>query len=75
MLTLQGNYNNGGTGGPLMTSLAQQALKQCPNTKLVLSGYSQGGIVVHAAADSLKATPPAGGKFHALKQPSALSSH
>ena len=42
-----------------MTSLAQQAVSQCPNTKVVLSGYSQGGFVVHVAAESFK---PLGGK-------------
>ena len=59
----QGNADQGGNGGSLMTSLAQQALKQCPNTKVILSGYSQGGFVVHVAAQSLSATPPLGGKF------------
>lgn len=48
-----GNAQQGGTGGALMTSLAQQALQQCPSTKIVLSGYSQGGFVVHKAASSL----------------------
>ncbi|KAL8690628.1 MAG: hypothetical protein Q9218_003962 [Villophora microphyllina] len=55
----KGNSNQGGTGGALMTSLAQQALQQCPSTKIVLSGYSQGGFVVHKAGSSLSATPPA----------------
>ena len=32
-----------------MASLAEQALKQCPTTKVVLSGYSQGGLVTHYA--------------------------
>ncbi|KAL8953270.1 MAG: hypothetical protein Q9222_000875 [Ikaeria aurantiellina] len=54
-----GNSQQGGTGGPLMVSLVQQALQQCPSTKIVLSGYSQGGLVVHKAAQSLSATPPA----------------
>ncbi|KAL8775832.1 MAG: hypothetical protein Q9194_003595 [Teloschistes cf. exilis] len=54
-----GNAQQGGTGGALMTSLAQQALQQCPSTKIVLSGYSQGGFVVHKAGSSLSATPPA----------------
>lgn len=47
-----------------MTSLVQQALQQCPDTKVVISGYSQGGSVVHKAGLSLSATPPAAGKFH-----------
>lgn len=38
-----------------MASLVKQALKQCPNTKVVLGGYSQGSMVVHNAANSLSA--------------------
>ncbi|KAG7006472.1 cutinase [Physcia stellaris] len=53
-----GNANGGGNGGALMTSLVQQALQQCPDTKVVISGYSQGGSVVHKAGPSLSATPP-----------------
>lgn len=33
-----------------MSQLAQQALTRCPSTKLALSGYSQGAMVVHNAA-------------------------
>lgn len=44
-----GNANQGGDGGPTMKSLAQQALANCPTTKIVLSGYSQGAMVVHNA--------------------------
>lgn len=50
-----------------MTSLVQQALQQCPDTKIVLSGYSQGGLVVHKSASSLAATPPAAGESAALQ--------
>ena len=32
-----------------MASLAEEALQQCPSTKIVLSGYSQGAMVVHYA--------------------------
>lgn len=32
-----------------MAQLAQQALKQCPDTKVILGGYSQGAMVVHNA--------------------------
>lgn len=35
-----------------MASLAEKAIKQCPNTKVVLSGYSQGGLVIHYAVAS-----------------------
>ena len=39
----------GGTGGKTMATLVQQALTQCPNTKIIISGYSQGAMVVHNA--------------------------
>jgi len=42
----------GGTGGPTMASDVKQTLAQCPNTKIVVSGYSQGGMVVHNAFSS-----------------------
>ena len=45
----------GANGGPIMAKLVQQALSQCPNTKVVLGGYSQGSMVVHNAANSLGA--------------------
>lgn len=32
-----------------MATLVQTALSQCPSTKIILSGYSQGGMVVHNA--------------------------
>lgn len=32
-----------------MASLAKKALAQCPSTKIALSGYSQGGLVIHYA--------------------------
>lgn len=37
-----------------MASLATQALEQCPTTRIVLSGYSQGAEVVHSAIMGLK---------------------
>ncbi|KAL8808786.1 MAG: hypothetical protein Q9200_004017 [Gallowayella weberi] len=52
-----GNTNGGGNGGALMVSLAQQAIQQCPSTKIILSGYSQGGSVVHKAGSQLGTTP------------------
>ncbi|KAF2667078.1 cutinase-domain-containing protein [Microthyrium microscopicum] len=39
----------GGVGPANMAADVKQALLQCPNTKIVLSGYSQGGEVVHNA--------------------------
>jgi len=33
-----------------------QALQSCPNTKVVMSGYSQGGQLVHNAAKILGST-------------------
>jgi cutinase len=32
-----------------MAALVEQALKQCPSTKIIVSGYSQGAMVVHNA--------------------------
>ncbi|KAE8442763.1 hypothetical protein EG329_002851 [Mollisiaceae sp. DMI_Dod_QoI] len=40
-------------GGTLMANLTTQAMTQCPNTKVVVSGYSQGGQEVHMAAKQL----------------------
>ncbi|KAI9353301.1 cutinase [Zopfochytrium polystomum] len=37
-------------------ALVMQAMADCPNTKVVMAGYSQGGQLVHNAADML---PPA----------------
>ncbi|RDW58566.1 uncharacterized protein DSM5745_11257 [Aspergillus mulundensis] len=48
-----GNANMGASGGPKMASLVETALKQCPDTKVVLGGYSQGAMVVHNAAGKL----------------------
>lgn len=33
----------------MQAQLAQKALKQCPNTKIALGGYSQGAMVAHFA--------------------------
>ena len=70
MVFSKGNTNGGGTGPSLMTQLAQQAKQQCPNTKVVLSGYSQGGIVVHGAGKTLGSTPLAGGKQNKISRSS-----
>jgi hypothetical protein len=45
----------GASGGPAMAKLVKQALSQCPKTKVLLGGYSQGAMVVHNAANSLDA--------------------
>ncbi|KAJ5498117.1 Cutinase [Penicillium expansum] len=50
-----GNALMGASGGPAMVKLVQQALSQCPKTKVLLGGYSQGAMVVHNAASSLAA--------------------
>lgn len=36
--------------------MIQTTIKQCPNTKIVMSGYSQGGQLVHNAAKLLPAS-------------------
>ena len=48
-----GNAAMGGTGGPKMAALVKQALEQCPDTKIILGGYSQGAMVVHSALNSI----------------------
>ncbi|KAJ5824159.1 hypothetical protein N7447_006499 [Penicillium robsamsonii] len=50
-----GNALMGASGGPVMAKLVEQALSQCPKTKILLGGYSQGAMVVHNAANSLAA--------------------
>ncbi|KAH6724755.1 cutinase-domain-containing protein [Leptodontidium sp. MPI-SDFR-AT-0119] len=43
-------------GSAKMAQLVMQAMKTCPNTKVVMAGYSQGGQLCHNAAAML---PPA----------------
>ena len=44
-----------------MADLVATALTQCPSTKIVVSGYSQGGMVVHNAfKNGLSASKVAG---------------
>ncbi|CRL29874.1 Cutinase [Penicillium camemberti] len=50
-----GNAVMGAAGGPAMAKLVKQALSQCPKTKVLLGGYSQGAMVVHNAASTLTA--------------------
>lgn len=37
------------------TAFINQAITSCPSTKMVMSGYSQGALVVRSTADSLPA--------------------
>jgi len=46
-------------GSALMAQLVGTVQKKCPATKLVLSGYSQGGQLVHNAAKELSASTAA----------------
>ena len=47
-----GNANCGAAGGAQMADEVRTILARCPNTKIALSGYSQGACVVHNAASS-----------------------
>ena len=55
--SIASNIEMGSKGGPVMAQLAQKALKQCPNTKIAISGYSQGGEVCHYAVKSAGLSP------------------
>ncbi|KAL4940618.1 cutinase-domain-containing protein [Aspergillus oleicola] len=48
-----GNAQLGASGGPKMAELVNTAKENCPDTKVVLGGYSQGAMVVHNAAGKL----------------------
>ncbi|KAH8723270.1 cutinase, partial [Phaeosphaeriaceae sp. PMI808] len=54
--TFAGFNRNGTDGVPSMTSFINDAISNCPNTKVVMSGYSQGALVVRGTADTLPAT-------------------
>ncbi|KAK0663638.1 Cutinase [Lasiodiplodia hormozganensis] len=45
----------GGAGTAAMLAEAKQALSKCPQTKLVLSGYSQGAMLVHNTIGKMQA--------------------
>ena len=47
-----GNANCGAAGGADMANEVKAILSRCPNTKIALSGYSQGACVVHNAVQS-----------------------
>ncbi|KAK8042393.1 BccutA, partial [Apiospora phragmitis] len=51
-------YLQGGdaTGSQQMANLVSKAFTQCPSSKIVMSGYSQGGQLVHNAAKLLPAS-------------------
>ncbi|KAK1467660.1 cutinase [Colletotrichum cuscutae] len=46
-------------GSTTMANLVARAVTQCPSTKIVMSGYSQGGQLVHNAASKLTAAQTA----------------
>ncbi len=49
---LLGDLDMGAEGAPDLATLVKQAKSQCPTSKIVLSGYSQGGLVVHYALNN-----------------------
>ncbi|KAJ5930921.1 cutinase-domain-containing protein [Penicillium verhagenii] len=53
--SIAGDATMGEDGGSDMATLVKTALSNCPDTKVVLGGYSEGAMVVHNAASSLTA--------------------
>ncbi|KAJ5950010.1 cutinase-domain-containing protein [Penicillium verhagenii] len=53
--SIAGDATMGEDGGSDMATLVKTALSNCPGTKVVLAGYSEGAMVVHNAASSLTA--------------------
>jgi hypothetical protein len=47
--SIASNVQMGSQGGPVMAKLVKQARSNCPDTKIALGGYSQGGFVVSNA--------------------------
>ncbi|RMZ71358.1 cutinase [Pyrenophora seminiperda CCB06] len=54
--TFAGFNKNGTDGVPSMTSFINDVISNCPNTKVVMPGYSQGALVLRSTADTLPAT-------------------
>ncbi|KKZ66074.1 cutinase [[Emmonsia] crescens] len=52
--SLLGNLNFGEDGGAIMVDLVNHSLSQCPESKVVLAGYSQGAAVIHNASRDLQ---------------------
>lgn len=48
--TIESNISLGSDGGPTMAKLAEEALSNCPNTSIALSGYSQGAMYAPPSA-------------------------
>ncbi|PNH43695.1 hypothetical protein VD0004_g3840 [Verticillium dahliae] len=53
--TFAGFNRNGTDGVPSMTAFVDQAATRCPDTKIVMAGYSQGALVVRSTAAALPA--------------------
>lgn len=49
----------GGAGTKAMVADVQSALSKCPDTQIVLSGYSQGAMLVHNTMNTLSSTQAA----------------
>ncbi|ORY70435.1 cutinase [Pseudomassariella vexata] len=55
MAGIMAESSGSGPGSVAMTNQANSWLSKCPQTKLILTGYSQGGMVVHNTATKLGA--------------------
>lgn len=51
------NALRGSEGGKVMAQLANAQAQRCPNSKIAISGYSQGAMVVHYAVKSAGLSP------------------
>lgn len=51
--------SSGGAGTQAMVADVTEALSKCPNTQIVLTGYSQGAMLVHNTMNDLNATAAA----------------